>query len=281
MADKIVDQQANVTPHTGDTLSLPTIEIVARSLHEYRTMLRLDADGCLEQLLKTPGATILDCPGSASSFGSEVRNMAGHAGSDLTVVSADIVYDHTPRQIYNKAVETVHRLLDPLIADGNSWRNSRWLSKKPLFATPRDLLEHRLAVYNAYLGDAEKNKNFYVATALPDLTSLRGYKFDLIVSGNLLFAYADKHFGNNSEERLEFHVKSILNFCKLLKDGGELRIYPIGTASAKVYPQMKRLVSTLKEAGYELLIRKIEVMQNPDWDQMAVITRRPSVTNRV
>jgi len=72
-----------------------------------------------------------------------------------------------------------------------------------------------------------------------------------------------------------------LNFCKLLKDGGELRIYPIGTASAKVYPQMKRLVSTLKEAGYELLIRKIEVMQNPDWDQMAVITRRPSVTNRV
>jgi hypothetical protein len=278
MAVKIVDQQADVTAHTGGTLSLPTIEIVARSAHEYRTMFGLDADGRLKQLLQTQGAAILDCPGSASSFGFQVRRMADRAGSDLTVVSADIVYDHTPREIYDAAVATVHRLLDPLIADGNSWRNATWLSEETPFATPRDLLEHRLAIYAAYFGDAEKNKDCFVATALPDLSSLRGRKFDLIVSGNLLFAYADKHFGESSEERLDFHIKSILNFGELLKDGGELRIYPIGTASTKVYPHMETLMSKLEKAGYELSIRKVDAMLKADWDQMAVITRRPSVS---
>lgn len=270
---KVVDSQQGVETHAGSTLELPTIEIVARSAHEYTTMFGLDSDGTLNRLLHSDGASILDCPGSASSFAPQVRRMATRAKSNLTVVSADIVYDHSPREIYQAAVATVHRLLDPLIADGNNWDKATWLSKNTPFATPKALLDHRLAIYDAYLRDSEKNPEKFVAATLPDLGALEGRKFDLIVSGNLLFAYADKHFGDTQNERLDFHLQSILNFGKLLTKDGELRIYPIGTASAKVYPQMDELVAELREHGYEVEFREVEALLKADWNQMAVIKK--------
>ena len=238
-------------------------------------MFGLESDGTLNRLLHSNGASILDCPGSASSFGPQVRRMAERAGSNLSVISADTVYDHTPREIYEAAVATVHRLLDPLIENGNSWESATWLSERTPFATPKDLLDHRLATYAAYIKDAEKNPDNFVAATLPELVALEGRKFNLILSGNLLFAYADKHFGETSNERLDFHLQSILKFGELLAENGELRIYPIGTASTRVYPQMDQLIESLREHGYQLEIRKVDAMLKADWDQMAVITRVP------
>ena len=213
---KVVDKQVDISSHTGSALTLPTIEIVARSAYEYTTMFGLESDGTLNRLLHSNGASILDCPGSASSFGPQVRRMAERAGSNLSVISADTVYDHTPREIYEAAVATVHRLLDPLIENGNSWESATWLSERTPFATPKDLLDHRLATYAAYIKDAEKNPDNFVAATLPELVALEGRKFNLILSGNLLFAYADKHFGETSNERLDFHLQSILKFGELL-----------------------------------------------------------------
>jgi hypothetical protein len=199
--------------------------------------------------------------------------MAERAGSNLTIISSDMVYDHSPREIYDAAVLTVHRLLDPLIESGNTWKSATWLSEQTPFATPKDLLDHRLATYKAYLKDAEKNPQNFIPVTLPDLKALEGKKFDLIVSGNLLFAYADQHFGSTPNERLDFHLQSILKFGELLTEDGELRIYPIGTASTKVYPQMEELFVKLREHGYGVEIRKVEAMLKAEWDQMAVIKR--------
>lgn len=269
----IISDQAMVAAHEGDTLSLPTIEVVARSAFEYTTMFGLDRDKTLRTLLDKPNSCILDCPGSASSFGAQVRSMARRAGSDLEVISADIVYNHKPQEIYEAAVATVHRCLDSLIDNGNSWQEAAWMSEQKPFRTPKDLLEHRLAIYKAYLEDAEANPQQFISASLPDLTDLQGRTFNLILCGNLLFAYADQHFGNNDTERFDFHLKSILSFGSLLAPDGEVRIYPIGTATTREYPKLQQLIQQLEDKGFSLELQTVDAQLKADWDQVAIVRK--------
>ena len=76
-------------------------------------------------------------------------------------------------------------------------------------------------------------------------------KFDLILVGNLLFAYADgNHLGNSAEEVFNFHYDSIVRLADMLRsDSSEIRIFPIGTASSDEYAGLKHLIGKLEMNG--------------------------------
>jgi hypothetical protein len=121
----------------------------------------------------------------------------------------------------------------------------------------------------------------YVTASFPDLTALADQRFDLIVSGNTLFAYADKLFGSNEHEIYEFHKRSVLNMARLLSEGGEVRIYPVGTASTPRYPRLQDLINSLTDEGFEC--SRDPVAQPPKvayWDTLLRIKPAVKPTSR-
>lgn len=254
-------------------LKLDKMAVIARGMFEYSEMFNLEKDGVIKRLLDQPGASVLDIPGSTSTFGFQLRRMAERSKSDLTVISSDIVYDTPSKELYEAAMRTAKTALEPLLTE-NTWEGQVWVSNQTPFHTPADLLHYREATYKAWLEDFERNRDSYITDSFPYLSNLEGRKFDLIVSGNCLFAYADKLFGNNQDEIYAFHEQSVLSMANLLAARGELRIYPIGTASVPVYPKLQELLDRVVAEGYLVSIDAVERPPNvANWDRVLRITK--------
>jgi len=254
-------------------LKLDKMAVIARGMFEYAEMFNLEKDGVIKRLLDQPGASVLDIPGSTSTFGSQLRRMALRSGSDLTVTSSDIVYDTPARDLYDAAMTTAKTALEALLV-ANTWEGQSWVSRQTPFHTPADLLHYREVTYRNWLEDFERNRDFYITDSFPHLSKLEGRKFDLIVSGNCLFAYADKLFGSDPDQIYAFHEQSVLSMAKLLAEGGELRIYPIGTASVPVYPRLRELITRVEAEGYTVSIDTVEGPPNVEsWDRLLKITK--------
>jgi hypothetical protein len=254
-------------------LKLDKMAVIARGMFEYSEMFNLEKDGVIKRLLDQPGASVLDIPGSTSTFAFQLRRMAERSKSDLSVISSDIVYDTPSKELYDAAMRTAKTALQPLLTE-NTWEGQVWVSNQTPFHTPADLLHYREATYKAWLEDFERNRGSYITDSFPYLSNLEGRKFDLIVSGNCLFAYADKLFGNNQDEIYAFHEQSVLSMANLLAAGGELRIYPIGTASVPVYPKLQELLDRVVAEGYLVSIDAVERPPNvANWDRVLRITK--------
>jgi hypothetical protein len=254
-------------------LKLDKMAVIARGMFEYTEMFNLEKDGVIRRLLDQPGASVLDVPGSTSSFGLQLRRMAERAKCDLTVTSLDIVYDTPARELYDAAMRTAKTALEPLLIE-NSWQGQSWVSQQTPFHSPADLLHYREVTYKNWLEDFERNRDCYITDSFPGLSKLEGRKFNLIVSGNCLFAYADKLFGDNPDEIYAFHERSVLSMANLLAKGGELRIYPIGTASVPVYPKLQELLERVVAEGYSVSVDKVDRPPNvANWDQLLRITK--------
>jgi hypothetical protein len=254
-------------------LTLDKMAVIARGMFEYSEMFNLEKDGVIKRLLDQPGACVLDIPGSTSTFGFQLRRIAERSKSNLRVISSDIVYDTPSKGLYDAAMRTAKTALEPLLIE-NTWEGQSWVSRYTPFHTPADLLHYREVTYKAWLEDFERNRDSYITDSFPHLSRLEGRKFNLIVSGNCLFAYADKLFGNNPDAIYAFHEQSVLSMVNLLADGGELRIYPIGTASVPVYPKLQELLNRIAAEGHSISIDTVERPPNvANWDRLLRITK--------
>jgi hypothetical protein len=255
-------------------LKLDQMAIIARAMFEYSEMFNLEQDGVISRLLDKPGASVLDVPGSTSTFGLQLRRMAGRAGSNLQVISADIAYSASPEEIFETANRTALKALEPLL-EKNTWAGQDWVSSHIPFHTPADLLHYRAVTYKDWLTDFRENPAAYITDSFPSLSNLRGRRFDLIVSGNCLFAYADKLFGSSPEQIYAFHEQSVLSMASLLEPDGELRIYPIGTASVPQYPRLSELIENVSARGYRVSIDAVPRPPNVQkWGQLLKVSGR-------
>jgi hypothetical protein len=264
------------------SLELSKMAIIARGLFEYRNMFQLTERGLNDQsiianLLEKEGATILDLPGSTSTIGRQLRNMAMRANSDLKVYSADLAYFSSIQEIYDIACKTAKDALNPIIEKGNSWQGHDWASEAFKSATPSEWLSYRLATYKAWLEDISNPqiKEFYRPASFPDLNELKDLKFDLILSSNCLFAYEKVLVPNGNEQDVfNFHLQSILNMGSLLKEGGEIRIYPISSGVNPVYSKLQELISEVELNGYK--VQLLDVPEPPNtksWDKLLSVKK--------
>lgn len=246
-------------PHMGNSVNRPhearldhsaIIEVVARDLTEYLDLFGLK-DGTLDHLIETGCSRILDLPGSVSSFGADTRQLAQSRGKEIEVVSADIIYDRSAPDLLREALETLHSLLDPYI-DAEDWKGRSWIADDVPFSNPRDLLVHRERLYQRWFQDFTSSKSSanYVQVVLPDVTPLKNLKFDLILSGNLLFVYSRNMFEGDKERTFDFHRNSLRAMSSLLSRRGELRIYPVGTDESPRYERLPEILDELAKDGF-------------------------------
>lgn len=255
----------------GTDLKLETMGIIARAMFEYSLMFNLDKDGALARLFAKERPAVLDCPGSTAAFTRQICAAAGRRGLELDAVAADPIYREPPERIFDVAVETARTSLRPLL-ERDTWEGHEWVSKQIPFHTPSQLLEYREATYRAWLEHYRAHPDAYVPARFPDLAPFRPGRFDLILSGNCLFAYADKLFGSTPEEVYEFHRASVTRMAELLAPGGEARIFPVGTASKARYDRLDDIVAELTSLGYQVRLEPSEYKFVDKWDTLMVIT---------
>lgn len=155
---------------------------------------------------------ILDCPGGASSFTTEVTA----AGGDIT--ACDPIYaTATPAELALVALTEVER--------GNAYVRAHpggfvWT----FFADPAAHRTTRRAAAGIFAAHQATGSNHYVPAALPELP-FEDRRFDLVLSSHLLFSYSDRL-------DLDFHHRAIAELVRVARS--EVRLYPllaVGAAS--------------------------------------------------
>jgi hypothetical protein len=141
--------------------------------------------------------------------------------------------------------------LDPYI-DAEDWKDREWIADDVPFSKPRDLLVHRERLYQRWFEDFTSSKSSanYVRVALPDVAPLGDLRFDLILSGNLLFVYSRNMFEGDRERTFDFHRKSLRAMSSLLSQRGELRIYPVGSDESPRYDRLPEILEELGSDGF-------------------------------
>ncbi len=110
--------------------------------------------------------------------------------------------------------------------------------------------EHFNKVHSDFLKFYQGNPSLFLKGDIRKLERLFNQdNFDLILSSNLLFLYSDEKGMNE-----EFHRNSILSMAKVLKKGGEIRIFPIDNFKALSPEFFDHLLSDLSKHGLQMRI---------------------------
>lgn len=204
-----------------------------RNLDEYVKMFNLD----LEELR---GLEILDCPGGPSPFAGEAEQYG------VRVVACDPMYGGSADELEAltlRQIEDVDRVQSQLVH---------------LFDEPQGVAERkalRLVSLGKFIEDfrqfeqSGRKAERYLPESLPRLP-FADRQFDYVLSGNLLFLYADEDNGGmltDSRFDFDFHLNSILELARVSKN--DARIYPLNGPNDSHHPYLQRVVDALKERG--------------------------------
>lgn len=254
--------------HLNDIrLAIPSHEdvqevmLVGRSLDpEYRLMFNFDVTSVRRDL------RILDIAAGVSSFTFELRDCGFR-----NAFAVDPVYARSAEQIREHALgvmnDWVRRFPNPNEAyDAKANKAAGdWVVPVPLpqIDTPQKMFDSRIEATEAFLMRFTQLRDSGVCLPgrLPELEDVTGC-FDLILCGNYLVAY--------TADDPEYTVASIRRMADLLSDDGEIRIFPAGSAFAKLE---QRLVQDLKRVGLALTTRPSAHRFVRGWDAMYVIRR--------
>lgn len=174
-----------------------------RAFKEYEAMFRLtEAD------LRV--GSVLDVAGGASSFTAHLRGMG------IEAFAADPFYSGLTEQVIADAEKEIEVSSAKIAAIAGSYDWSFYGSPEQ----HRVLREQSLKLF-AEDYRREEARERYVAAALPSLP-FADNAFSLVVCSHFLFLYADTF-----DER--FHAAAIEELLRVLKPGGQLRIYPLVT----------------------------------------------------
>ncbi|WP_372635857.1 class I SAM-dependent methyltransferase [Cohnella sp.] len=207
-------------PQTG-------VASTCRSFDEYCAMFRLKpAD------LKGP---VLDVAGGASSFTANL-----HA-KGVRAMAADPFYEGLTDEIIATGYKEIEVASAKIAAMVASFDWSYYGSPE----RQREIRERSMALF-AEDFRREDAWTRYFAAALPSLP-FEDDTFELALCSHFLFLYADTF-----DER--FHAAALRELIRVLRPGGELRIYPLVTLKWEKYPYMERVLGELEEiASHEFL----------------------------
>lgn len=210
-----------------NSLAENDIMFVGRSLSpEYITMFELD-------LTALQGKRILDVAAGPASFTCEMCAM----GFDVT--AADKLYTYSPQDILTIAQRELTAAMSQYEEDCFQVNGEpvSWLVDNPLpeINAPSKMLKIRQESIRLFIDDYEADQNRaqkrYLPLELPDTAILGSQLYDVILLGNLLFAYS-----NNEGYGYDFHLSTIRALASHLRPEGEIRVYPFGDENAFDFP---------------------------------------------
>ena len=213
----------------NDRLDIERVVFVGRTLSEYKEFLDLDID-----YLK--GLKVLDCPSGPSSFVAEANRMG------IRAVGCDFFYDLPLEQLVNKGLKDISHVMERL-------SEKMHLFKWDYYSSVEDVKDSRTRALKLFEEDYQiglKEKR-YVKASLPFLP-FPDRSFELVISAHFLFIYDDKL-------DYEFHLNSIVELSRVCSR--EVRIYPLQSMNARIYPYMDKLMSDLKQTGLEAKIVEV------------------------
>ncbi len=202
------------------------IAMTCRSFDEYINMMSLRE----EDLAKGP---LLDVAAGASSFtaSARIKGFNSTAVDPLYSFSYAQMKDHGRNEI-ELSTEQLYR-----IAHTFQW---------DYYKTIKEHRKNREKSLECFLADyaLDSHKERYQIGKLPHLPFEEG-RFSLILSSHFLFLYHEQFF-------YPFHLASILEMARVLRKGGEIRLYPLVALNREPYPYLNQLKQDL--ATYGLII---------------------------
>ncbi|RED65607.1 class I SAM-dependent methyltransferase [Cohnella lupini] len=197
-----------------------------RSYEEYRLMF-----GLTETDLERMGP-VLDVAGGASSFTAHLNAMG------FPAVAVDPFYAGETEEVIAMARKEIEVSSAKLAAMSDIYDWSFYGSP----GNHRAMRERSLELFAEDFRKTEARKRYYSAS-LPSLP-FENDAFGLILCSHFLFLYAD------SFDR-EFHQAAIKELFRVLRPGGELRIYPLINLKWERYPFISDILRELKDLAQE------------------------------
>lgn len=191
-----------------------------RSYREYMDMFGLD-----EELLRS--GPVLDVAGGASSFTAQLRDMG------ITAVAADPLYGKPAEAVLSEARKEIEVSSAKIAAAAASYDWS-------YYGSPERHRRLREASFERFAADfvREDAAERYVAASLPKLPFADG-TFALAVCSHFLFLYADQ-FGET------FHRDALSELLRVVRPGGEIRVYPLVSLKWETSPFLPAVVTDLE-----------------------------------
>ena len=216
------------------------VAVTCRSFREYEAMF------ALEEAHLARGA-VLDVAGGASSFAAEaaVRGYEAFAADPRYAKTADDLYRESAEEI---AVSTakLERLKErfdwSFYGSPEEHRANREASLERFIAHYRSEAERNSSPGRALdgaLDRGERRFRAYTAAALPKLP-FPDETFALVLCSHFLFLYEEQF-------PFEFHRDALLELYRVLKPGGEVRVYPLYSLRFEKYARLDELIRSLVE----------------------------------
>lgn len=187
-----------------------------RAFKEYEAMFRLTEADWL-------AGPVLDVAGGGSSFTAHLR------GIGVEAYAADPFYAGLTEQVIVGAEKEIEVSSAKIAAAAGSFDWS-------FYGSPEQHRSLREESLRRFADDfrSEGARERYVAAALPNLPFADNF-FSLVVCSHFLFLYADS-FDES------FHTAAIEELLRVLKPGGQLRIYPLVTLKWEPIPYLPNLI---------------------------------------
>jgi hypothetical protein len=179
------------------------------------------------------------------------------AGLGKRVISIDVIYDFSRRELSERIEETRREVLAQTEKNRDIfvWKQIRDIGH---------LESRRMGAMTIFLDDFEsgKEEGRYVTHELPARTAYAGLEFDLALCSHLLFLYAGLG--------LQFHTDTI---DEMLRISGEARIFPLADLNAEKPPFLDDIIGIYSPA-FSVNIIKTGYEFHRNADSMLVIKRK-------
>ncbi len=184
------------------------------------------------------GLKVLDCPGGPDALVADglERGLDIHAIDPQYVNDPDVL----DAQGHKDIIETMEQLQkDP---------EEAWNQKQA-----DDFQRLKLEALERFVVSYRAHRERFRAGSLPDL-ALEDDSFDLVLSGNFLFAYSSLEDGGlmtSGDFDLDFHVRSVR---ELVRVGLEVRLFPTFalTGAARRHAFVEPVMAVLRSDGHEV-----------------------------
>ncbi|RKP55129.1 class I SAM-dependent methyltransferase [Cohnella endophytica] len=194
-----------------------------RSYEEYCAMFRLPGlDG-----VRGP---VLDVAGGASCFTAELN------AQGIPAFAADPFYDGSTEDVIAAARQEIEVSSAKIAANADIYDWSFYGSPEQ----HRAIREKSLERFAEHFRDEEGRKRYY-SDSLPKLPFAND-TFELVTCSHFLFLYADS-FGQ------QFHLDAIAELIRVLRPGGELRIYPLISLKWENNPYISDIIKALSDVA--------------------------------
>ena len=194
------------------------------------------------------GMRLLDCPGGSGAFAASLGALGGR------VTSIDPFYADPMKAIGARANDDARRASRYVESSTDRYTFGFWSSPAA----------HRSARHDAattFSADLAAHPGRYVAGALPALP-FRDNQFEMVLSGHLLFTYADRF-------DFAFHMRALVELARVASR--EVRVFPVCDLSLRRYARLDSLRGRLSRVhGVETELRSVDYEVQRGATQMLV-----------